>query len=129
MNLIDDAGISRKESRSPSARAKTMSQQTSSAPASPGPAVKPDRVFQMFMAFAPPLIVQASIENRLFDTLATAGPQTAEQVAQKTGASPRGVRIVLNALVGLELLRRQGETYQLTPESEAFLVSTKPSFI
>jgi precorrin-6B methylase 2 len=32
----------------------------------------------------------------------------------------------MNALVGLELLKKTGDHYSLTPESEAFLVSNKP---
>ncbi len=32
----------------------------------------------------------------------------------------------MNALVGLELLKKSGDKYALTPESEAFLVSNKP---
>jgi len=34
----------------------------------------------------------------------------------------------MNALVGLNFLAKDGERYALTPESDAFLVSTKPSF-
>jgi SAM-dependent methyltransferase len=34
----------------------------------------------------------------------------------------------LNALVGLEFLARKGTRYALTPESAAFLVSTKPAY-
>src|SRR5439155_13081196 len=32
----------------------------------------------------------------------------------------------MNALAGLELLKKPGDKYSLTPESEAFLVSNKP---
>ena len=35
---------------------------------------------------------------------------------------------ILNALVGLEFLVRRGDRYALTPESAAFLVSTKPAY-
>ena len=50
------------------------------------------------------------------------------ELAAKTGASARGLLAILNALVGLDLLTRRAERYALTPESAAFLVSTKPTY-
>ena len=80
---------------------------------------------QLSFAYAPPLIIGAACANKIFDTL-TAGPRTAGEVSKQTGASERGVRILMNALTGLELLHKKGEKYELTPESEAFLISNKP---
>ena len=37
--------------------------------------------------------------------------------------------MLLNALVGLELLTKKGDAYALTPDAAAFLVSTKPAFL
>jgi ubiquinone/menaquinone biosynthesis C-methylase UbiE len=88
----------------------------------------PERILQLGMGFAPTLIVEAALRHRFFDAL-DAGARTVDDVAAKTGASPRGVRAILNALVGLEFLTRDGnDGYALTPESSAFLVSGKPSF-
>jgi ubiquinone/menaquinone biosynthesis C-methylase UbiE len=56
------------------------------------------------------------------------GPLTAAQVAAKTGASLRGVKGVLDVLTSLHLLQRKGERFALTPESAAFLVSTRPAY-
>lgn len=88
--------------------------------------VTPERLMQFGFAYAPPLIIGAAASNRVFDSLES-GPKTIEQVSRATGASARGLRAIMNALVGLELLKkdRQGK-YSLTPESEAFLVSNKP---
>jgi SAM-dependent methyltransferase len=80
---------------------------------------------QISFAYGPPLIIGAACANNIFDALAS-GPKTAAQVSKETGASERGVRILMNALIGLELLRKEGNRYALTPESEAFLVSNKP---
>ena len=82
---------------------------------------------QMAWGYAPVLIIEAAVRHRLFDLL-DQGPRTAPALAAETGASVRGLRTVLNALVGLELLAREGESYRLTPESAAFLVSTKPEY-
>jgi len=67
----------------------------------------------------------AATANKVFDTLAS-GAKNVEEVSRKTGASIRGLRAIMNALVGLELLKKSGDKYALTPESEAFLVSNKP---
>jgi 3-hydroxy-5-methyl-1-naphthoate 3-O-methyltransferase len=87
--------------------------------------VTPERLMQFGSAYAPPLIIGAAARNKVFDTL-DGGPKTVEEVAKATGCSIRGLRAIMNALVGLELLKKNGDKYSLTPESEAFLVSNKP---
>jgi ubiquinone/menaquinone biosynthesis C-methylase UbiE len=82
---------------------------------------------QMAWGYAPPLIIGAAVRHGLFDALATQ-PRTAAELAEQTRTSPRGVRSIANALVALGLLAKRDNRYALTPESDAFLVSTKPSF-
>jgi precorrin-6B methylase 2 len=86
----------------------------------------PERLMQFGFAYAPPLIIGAAVTNKVFDALES-GAKTLQQVAKETRASERGLRAVMNALIGLELLKkdRQGK-YSLTPESENFLLSDKP---
>jgi len=88
--------------------------------------VTPERLMELSFAYAPPLIISAGVSNKVFDSLED-GAKTSEQVAEQTGGSARSLRILMNALVGLELLKkhRQGK-YSLTQESAAFLVSNKP---
>src|SRR6266581_5095390 len=88
--------------------------------------VTPERLMQFGFAYAPPLIIGAAVSNKVFDTLES-GAKTVEQVVKETGASERGLRTIMNALIGLDLLKkdRQGK-YSLTPESAAFLLSDKP---
>jgi 2-polyprenyl-3-methyl-5-hydroxy-6-metoxy-1,4-benzoquinol methylase len=53
-----------------------------------------------------------------------------EEVHDATGASVRGLSAIMNALCGFEFLDKDEQgRYSLTPESAAFLVSTKPSFM
>lgn len=87
--------------------------------------VTPERLMQFGFAYAPPLIIGAAVNSKVFDTLES-DAKTIEQVSRETGASERGLRAIMNALVGLELLNkdRRGK-YSLTPESEAFLLSNK----
>src|SRR5438067_7335195 len=87
----------------------------------------PERLQQFGFAYAPPLIISAAVNNKVFDTLES-GPKTVEQVKKETGTSARGLRAIMDALVGLELLKKdRRERYSLTPESTAFLLRDKPS--
>src|SRR6266513_6123322 len=91
-----------------------------------GEQVTPERLMELSFAYAPPMIISAGVSNKVFDSLA-GDAKTSEQVAEETGASARALPILMNALVGLDLLKkgRQGK-YSLTPESAAFLLSNKP---
>jgi SAM-dependent methyltransferase len=90
--------------------------------------VTPEKIMQLAWGYIPPLVVEAALRKHVFDVL-EAGAKTVEEVEDATGASARGLRAILNALLGLELVTkdRQGR-YALTAESSAFLVSTKPGF-
>jgi len=88
--------------------------------------VIPERLMQFGFAYAPPLIIAAAVSNKVFDSLES-GSKTVDQISKETGASARGLRMLMNALVGLELLKKdRHQKYSLTPESAAFLVSNKP---
>jgi len=88
--------------------------------------VTPERLMELSFAYAPPLIISAGVSNKVFGSLED-GPKTSQQVAEKTGASARALQILMNALVGLDLLKknRQGK-YSLTQESAAFLLDNRP---
>jgi ubiquinone/menaquinone biosynthesis C-methylase UbiE len=84
---------------------------------------------QLGWGYAAPLIMEAAVRHGIFDLL-DQGPRTLEEIAGDTGASRRGLRAILNALVGLQLLSKDGGgRYALTPESSAFLVSSRPGYI
>lgn len=90
--------------------------------------VTPERILQLAWGYAPPLILEAAIRHRIFDEL-DAGPMSLPELHSTTGASVRGLTAIVNALVGLGFLTKDdSDTYSLTPESAAFLVSHKPSF-
>jgi SAM-dependent methyltransferase len=82
---------------------------------------------QMAWGYGPTLVVDAAVRLGLFDLL-DSGPKSLHEVSAATGASERGLRAVLNALVGLALLQVSAETYELTSESAAYLVSAKPGY-
>jgi len=77
---------------------------------------------------APPMILEAAVRTGVFNSLKD-GSKTAAQVSEATGASLRGVTSIMNALAGLELLEKTGESYALTPESRAFLLTDAPGYL
>jgi hypothetical protein len=88
----------------------------------------PEKIMQFAWGYAPPLILEAAIRNRVFDALDD-GPKTVAETSAKTGASERGLFAIMNALVGLEFLARDDAgRYSLTPESATYLVSSKPAY-
>jgi len=97
--------------------------------ASSTPTVRPDRIMEMVWGYAPPIILATAVQLRVFDEL-DRGPKTITELAKATGNSERGLRILANALVGFQFLSKSSDSrYALTPESAAFLVSSKPGFL
>jgi hypothetical protein len=90
--------------------------------------VTPERIMQLAWGYVPPLVLEAAIRHHIFDLL-DSGPKTVREIHQKTGASERGLSAIMNVLVGLNFLGKDKQgSFSLTPESAAFLVSTKPGF-
>jgi SAM-dependent methyltransferase len=87
----------------------------------------PERLLQFTWGYAPLLIIEAAISQGVFEALNDSA-MSVEALAARTGASPRGLRAILNALVGFELLEKQGDAFALTPESAAFLVPGQPGY-
>jgi 3-hydroxy-5-methyl-1-naphthoate 3-O-methyltransferase len=93
------------------------------------PAVTPERIQQFAWGYVPPFVIEAAIRNRVFDVL-DQGSKNLAQIQIATGASARGLSAIMNALVGLGLLQKDGDgAYALTPESETFLVKGKPGYL
>lgn len=91
--------------------------------------LNPEKVLQYSFAYAPPLMIEAAVRLGLFDALA-GGEKSADDLATATKTSVRGVRILLNGLVGLQLLTHpKPGHYQLTPEADAFLVRGRPAYL
>jgi ubiquinone/menaquinone biosynthesis C-methylase UbiE len=85
------------------------------------PAVSPQQISEdLWGAWKAQTLVTA-IELDVFTHVA-AGHRTAEQIARAARASRRGMRRLLDALVGLSYLTRKGRRYALTPVSRTYLV-------
>src|SRR6516165_6854095 len=97
-------------------------------PSSATPRVSPERLMQFTFGFAPPLMIETAIRCGIFDILGK-GTRPLDALCVETGTSPRGLRMVLDALVGLDLLSKiDAGHYGLTRESATFLVTGKPTY-
>jgi len=97
----------------------------STSPSSKQPQVTPERLLQFAFGYAPPLMIGTAVELGVFDAL-DAGPKTAAELAKTLKVSERGLQILMNGLVGFELLGKNGDRYLLTPETATYLISSKP---
>ena len=93
------------------------------------PQITPERIMQLAWGYAPPLIIEAVIYNRIFDVL-DGSAKTIDQISSETDIPVRRLYALMNALTAFELLVKDEDSrYTLAPESSAFLVSTRPSFL
>ena len=94
----------------------------------PNAQVTPQRIMQFAWGFAAPMAIGAAVHNGLFDALAS-GPKDLAELEKTTGCSARGLTAIVDFLVGIDLLKKDSSgRFTLTPESETFLVKSKPSF-
>lgn len=76
---------------------------------------------QLAFAAAPQRILMTALQLDLFSLLKK-GPAGADDVAAKVKCSARGTRMLLDALTGLDMLRKRAGRYELTDMSSQYLV-------
>lgn len=103
-----------------------MTKTTNPAPTNPG--ADPETLHQLAFSFVPSRVLAAGVQLAVFTHIA-AGKKTAAEVAQAAQASERGTRMLLDSLVALQLLTRNGPGYELAPLASRFLVHGAPDYI
>jgi SAM-dependent methyltransferase len=88
----------------------------------------PDIVFDTLFAYQRSAALKSAIDLEVF-TAIDEGALTAEAIASRSGASERGARILCDYLTVVGLLKKSDGTYQLTPESAAFLSKRSPAYL
>jgi len=88
----------------------------------------PEKVMQIITGGWAISILGAAARHGIFNAL-EGNPDTAENVAKRTGISPRGAQALLDGLVGLGLLTLSAGRYQNTSDASFFLVKGKPSYL
>ncbi|HUJ29672.1 MAG TPA: methyltransferase [Candidatus Acidoferrum sp.] len=80
----------------------------------------PERLDQMIRGFMPSRCILTALELDVFTAVGDGA--NAEEIGTKIRASVRAVGMLLNALVALGLLHKNGDEYQNTPESARFFM-------
>ena len=91
-------------------------------------APSPALFFDTISAYERTEALRAAIELELFTHIA-AGQRSASQLGAACKASPRGIRILADYLTVIGFLRKQGDQYELTPESDLFLKRGSPAYL
>ncbi len=89
--------------------------------------VKPDRIIGMASLFYESCVLFAACDLGIFGKLAELGSADAPTLASALGLDRRGTRLILDACVALELLKKEGGLYSNTPEGALFLVPGSPA--
>ncbi len=87
--------------------------------------ISPDLFVDTVQAFQKTAAIKAAVELDLF-TMIDAGARTAEALAERSGASPRGLRILCDYLTILGFLEKSGAAYSLTPSTAQFITRDSP---
>jgi 2-polyprenyl-3-methyl-5-hydroxy-6-metoxy-1,4-benzoquinol methylase len=84
-------------------------------------APSPQKIVEMISGYEKAAVIKTAIELDIFTGIAI-GHTTVEQIAVRSQASKKGVRIIADYLASEGLLSKSGGEYALTPDSAAFLV-------
>ena len=96
---------------------------------SPGlPQPTPQLFFQTVNAYQRTEGLKAAIELEVFTAIGE-GKTTADEIAERSSASERGMRILCDFLCVLGFLTKNGRSYELTPESALFLDKRSPAYL
>jgi len=88
----------------------------------------PDGILQLGLSFWASKTLLSAVELGLFTELAK-GPLDADTLADRLGVHPRSARDFFDALVALHMLKRDGDSYSNTAETDLFLDRGKPSYM
>lgn len=93
----------------------------------PDAALDPDLIYGLYAGGFKPQVVRIALLLDLFTPLAN-GPADPRAVAQACDCEETSVRALLDYLSCLQLVERQGKSYNLTPTAAAFLVPGQKTY-
>jgi ubiquinone/menaquinone biosynthesis C-methylase UbiE len=88
----------------------------------------PQLFFETVTAFHKTEALKAAIQLEVFTAIGE-GNQTADSIARRCRASERGIRILCDALVIMDFLKKEGSRYSLTQDSAIFLDRHSPAYL
>ena len=92
------------------------------------PMPSPELVFDTLFAYQRSAALNSAIDLEIF-TAIDEGAHTAAAIAQRCDAAERGIRILCDFLCTVGLLHKAENSYQLAPESAAFLSKRSPAYL
>ncbi len=72
-------------------------------------------------------VLVTAVKQKIFDHLRE--PEPADRIARLLNSHPGNTSVFLNALAGVGVIHKKNGQFSNTPESDAFLVSTSPSYL
>jgi 2-polyprenyl-3-methyl-5-hydroxy-6-metoxy-1,4-benzoquinol methylase len=90
--------------------------------------LSPMPLMELAWSFTRTQILNTALELDIF-TQIDQGNHTAHDIASSLGADERGVRMLLNALAGLNLVEKHGDRYSLPEMSRTFLSQSSPAYM
>ena len=94
----------------------------------PGNPPSPELFFETVNAYQRTAALKSALELDVFTAIGD-GATTAAAVAEKSGASHRGIRILLDYVTVLGFLTKSGDRYELTADSAMFLSRRSPAYV
>ena len=94
----------------------------------PSPDVSPELFWDVITGYQRTAILKAAVELDFFTAIDN-GASSAAEIADKTGAAERGVRIICDSLTVLGFLTKTGNSYALTPSTATFLSKRSPAYL
>ena len=88
----------------------------------------PQLIWDTINAYQRTEALRGAIELKLFTAIGE-GSQTVKDIAARCKASERGIRILCDYLTVIGFLRKEGNHYQLTPDSAVFLDQRSPAYL
>ena len=91
-------------------------------------ALSPEPLVQMHWGFMTSRTLSSAVQLQVFSHIA-AGKTTAAEIARAAHTNERATRMLLDALVGFELLKKADGRYQLAPLTAEYLVRESPNYM
>ena len=88
----------------------------------------PEGILQLGLGFWGSKTLLSAVELGVFAELGK-GPVDTDDLVQRIGLRRRSARDFLDSLVALGILRREGDLYSNTAETELFLDPSKPTYV
>lgn len=88
----------------------------------------PDQVFSSLMGHISSAVLKAALDLDVFDLIA-GGTDDLDGLVRAVAVPERGLRIVLDALIGLGFLEKPADRYRLRPLAAVFLVKSSGAYL